>query len=93
MKLITFLLLLLDMGKAEGNLKDAMLWLKKVVDDIRASLPDEAADYISPTIDKLYTELGGQVDRLSIRLVVEEFVGAFSGTTLGPPDDRAGLGV
>ena len=95
MKLITFLLLLVDLGKGEGGIKGAAEWVISIKDQVTASLPDGVTDALGPTVDRLFTELGGAVDKLSLKAVLEEMI-AFAETLkngLGPPDSRAGVGV
>ena len=95
MGIFTFLNMLLDTGKAEGNLKDAALWLISIQDEIKAGLPDGVSDYVTPTVDKLFSELDGAVSKLTLKGVLEEMI-AFATTIkagLDKPDSRAGVGV
>jgi hypothetical protein len=89
--LITFLLLLLDLGKAEGGIAGSMKWLTDFINKVKAELPSEALDYIAPAVDELHAELDGRVSKIDLLAIVKEIVDFFTTGHLGPPDRRAGL--
>lgn len=95
MSLVTFLLYLLDVGKVQGKVQDAAIWLLSIFKDVRAKLPPDAADYIGPVADRLAAELGTAAANLDLRAIVQEFAQFVEtlGGGLEPPDPRAGLGV
>jgi len=95
MSLVTFLLYLLDMGKVQGTIQNAVIWLLGILNDVGSQLPPDAEDYISPMADRLALELGEAAAGLDLRAIAQEFIAFVEivGKGLGPPDPKAGLGV
>ena len=95
MDLVTFLLLLVKTGKVEGKIEEAVDWLAEIVGEIKAGLPSEAADLISPIADRLLAELGEAAAGIDLQDIARQLIDFLAriGKGLGPPDSKAGLGV